>query len=158
MSRPKLGACLWMTLLLAPFAAAGQATEAKAGASPAGADTHLARNAPIHQLRIYRIFDQTRDAFHDRFRDHAARIMARHGFDIVAMWESRDEGGPQFVYLLQWPDEATMRARWDAFMADEEWAEIKRRTGREHGRFVDGIEEKTLRPVDYSPRAAFDGG
>lgn len=111
---------------------------------------------PIHQLRIYGIFDETRQAFHDRFRDHAARIMARHGFHIVSMWESRGEDGkPRFVYLLQWPDEATMREGWAAFMADAEWARIKRETAREHGRFVDGIEEHVLQPTDYSPQASF---
>ena len=31
----------------------------------------------IHQQRIYEIFDATKDAFHTRFRDHAARIMRR---------------------------------------------------------------------------------
>jgi hypothetical protein len=35
----------------------------------------------IHQLRIYEIFEDSKDAFHARFRDHAARILrlrARH--------------------------------------------------------------------------------
>lgn len=106
----------------------------------------------IHQLRIYEIFDGNRQAFHDRFRDHAARIMARYDFNIVAMWESRHDGKLEFVYLLEWPDEATMKARWAAFMADEEWAEIKRRTGKAHGTFVGGIQDRTLRLTDYSPR------
>lgn len=115
-----------------------------AGASPPG---------PVQQLRIYEIFDDTRDAFHDRFRDHAARIMEKYGFEIVAIWESRRDDRLEFVYLLEWPDEQTMRDSWERFMADEEWAEIKRETGREHGRFVGGIEERTLRPTDYSPVA-----
>ena len=59
----------------------------------------------IHQLRIYEIFEANKAAFHARFRDHAARIMERHGFDIVAMWEARTEGRTEFVYLLAWPDE-----------------------------------------------------
>lgn len=110
---------------------------------------------PIHQLRVYEIFDDTREAFHDRFRDHTVRIMAKYDFDIVAIWDTRsDDGKPLFVYLLEWPDEATMRDRWTKFMADEEWAQIKRRTAREHGRFVDGIEERTLIPTSYSPRTA----
>jgi hypothetical protein len=111
---------------------------------------------PIQQLRVYEIYDETRDAFHDRFRDHAARIMDRHGFHIVATWESRGEDGrPRFAYLLQWPDEATMRERWAGFMADEEWARIKRETAREHGRFVGDIEEHVLVPTEYSPQASF---
>lgn len=114
--------------------------------------------APIHQLRVYEIFDDTREAFHDRFRDHAARIMARHGFDIVAIWESRGEDGrPRFVYLLEWPDEATMRERWAGFMADEEWARIKRDTAREHGQFVGNIEEHVLVLSDYSPQRSLAG-
>jgi len=43
----------------------------------------------IHQLRIYEIFEQNKAAFHDRFRDHAARIMKSYGFDIIATWESK---------------------------------------------------------------------
>ena len=113
----------------------------------------------IHQLRIYEIFEPTRQAFHDRFRDHAARLMRRYGFDIVAMWESRTARRTEFVYLLAWPDDATKTAAWDRFMADEEWKEIKRVTGAQHGALVGEIEDRLLVPTTYSPplpRAAAD--
>ncbi|WP_206185364.1 NIPSNAP family protein [Sphingosinicella sp. CPCC 101087] len=106
---------------------------------------------PVQQLRVYQLFDATSGAFHDRFRDHARRIMARHGFDIVAMWETRTERGPEFVYLLNWPDEATMRRAWRAFLADDEWIRIKQESASEHGPMVGDIEERVLRPTDYSP-------
>lgn len=105
----------------------------------------------IHQLRIYEIFDRNKAAFHARFRDHAARIMRRHGFDIVAMWEAGPVDAPKFAYLLRWPDEATLDARWASFMADEEWTRIKDETGARDGRMVGDIESLVLRPVDYSP-------
>lgn len=108
-------------------------------------------SSPIHQLRIYEIFEGNKQAFHDRFRDHAARIMKRYDFHIVAMWESKHDGRTEFVYLLEWPDEATMKARWEAFMADEEWKDIKRRTAAVHGQFVGDIEDRTLRLTSYSP-------
>lgn len=38
-----------------------------------------------------------------------------------------------------------------SFMADREWPDIKRRSGREHGTFVNDIEDRTLRLTDYSP-------
>lgn len=117
-------------------------------AAQAGAADAPARG--VHQLRIYEIFDHNKQAFHDRFRDHAARIMVRYGFDIVAMWEAQGEGRTEFVYLLAWPDEAAMEAAWARFMADEEWAAIKRRTAAEHGQLVGAIEEKLLAPTDYS--------
>jgi heme-degrading monooxygenase HmoA len=56
----------------------------------------------IHQLRFYEIFEHNKAAFHARFRDHAARIMARHGFQIVAMWESKTAERTEFIYLLSW--------------------------------------------------------
>jgi heme-degrading monooxygenase HmoA len=107
----------------------------------------------IHQLRIYEIFENNKAAFHARFRDHAARIMKTYGFRIVAMWETRAGEKTQFVYVLEWPDEATKTAAWSAFMQDEEWAEIKRVTSTEHGVLVGGIEDRTLVPLDYSPAA-----
>lgn len=107
---------------------------------------------PVHQLRIYEIFESNKQAFHDRFRDHAARIMAKYEFPIVAMWESRFEGRTEFVYLLQWPDEDTMKNRWEQFMADEEWKQIKKETGAKHGQLVGDIEDRTLALTPYSPK------
>ncbi|MDF2232046.1 NIPSNAP family protein [Albimonas sp. CAU 1670] len=108
----------------------------------------------INQLRVYRIDPQAREAFHARFRDHAARLMRAQGFRILAMWEEdrrpRGEDELNFVYLLAWEDEAEMDAKWAAFMALEEWAEIKRRTSAEHGPMVLGNFDRTLVPVEYS--------
>jgi NIPSNAP len=106
----------------------------------------------IHQLRIYEIFENTKAAFHARFRDHAARIMAKYEFDIVAMWEAKTPARTEFVYLLQWPDVATKTRAWNGFLADDEWKEIKRVTAAAHGRLVGAIEDRTLDMVDYSPR------
>ena len=45
----------------------------------------------IQQLRIYEIFEHNKAAFHARFRDHAAQIMRKYGFNIVTMWEAQME-------------------------------------------------------------------
>jgi heme-degrading monooxygenase HmoA len=103
----------------------------------------------IHQLRIYEIFETNKDAFHTRFRDHAARIMKRYGFDIVAMWEAKRPERTEFVYLLRWPDEETKTRSWAAFMADQEWDDIKKAT-RDRGALVGEIQDRTLLPTDYS--------
>lgn len=105
----------------------------------------------IHQLRVYKIFDSNRRAFHDRFRDHAMRIMARYDFKIVATWETKKGDRKEFAYLLEWPDKETMRDRWAKFMADQEWSKIKKETSRAHGRLVGEIEDRTLELTDYSP-------
>lgn len=100
---------------------------------------------------MYEIFEESRAAFHARFRDHAARIMVRHGFRIVGMWEARGEGAVEFVYVLRWPDEATMTQSWERFRADQEWVDIKRVTSAEHGPMVGAVRSRTLALTDYSP-------
>lgn len=105
----------------------------------------------IHQLRIYEIFDSNKTAFHERFHNHAMRIMARYGFKIVATWESRQDNRTELVYLLEWSDMETMKERWTMFMADQEWVEIKKVTAEAHGSLVGNIEDRTLELTDYSP-------
>ena len=105
----------------------------------------------IHQLRVYEIFDGNKKEFHDRFRDHAMRIMARYDFKIISTWEAKTGDRTEFVYLLEWPDKETMKDRWAKFLADQEWAGIKKET-RKYGPLVGKIEDRTLELTDYSPR------
>jgi hypothetical protein len=125
---------------------------APGSSSPVSAAAAAAERQPVHQLRIYEIFEDNKAAFHERFRDHAMRIMPRYGFRILAMWESTTGERTEFVYLLEWPDEETMRAAWAGFLADREWSDIKQETGKIHGRLVGEIEDRTLAVTDYSPR------
>ena len=90
----------------------------------------------IHQLRIYRINPGLKTEFDARFRDHALRIMRSYDFKVVDMWYSEFEGNTEFVYLLQWTDEATMRTQWAAFMADAEWEDIKKQSRETYGEMV----------------------
>lgn len=106
----------------------------------------------IHQLRTYEIFDHNKDAFHRRFEQHAWRIMKSYGFEVVAFWESANENGqPLFVYLLSWPGHEIKDQAWAAFMADQEWKDIKAVSGAEHGQLVGAIRDEMLVPTAYSP-------
>lgn len=106
----------------------------------------------IYQLRIYEIFEANKLEFHARFRDHALRIMKSHDFDIVAAWEARSQERTEFLYVVRWPDEATMKSHWARFMADEEWQRIKQETAAVSGRLVGEIQERIMHEVEYSPR------
>lgn len=99
---------------------------------------------PLYQLRIYELFDSNREQFLVRFRDHASRIMRKHGFNILHMWETRAADRPEFVYLLKWENEEMQHTAWDGFMADEEWKDIKARTTALHGNMVGRIEDRAL--------------
>jgi len=123
-------------------------------ATPEAQVTSAQADRPVQQLRIYQLYDNTKAAFLERFRDHAVPIMKRHGFDIVAMWESRHEGKPEFVYILRWESEARMKASWASFMADAEWSAIKKRTSAQHGPMVGTIQDRVLQPVLREERAA----
>ena len=130
-------------LVLALLGAAPAQTSAQ-GIAPAA-------SGPVRQLRIYEIFEHNKAAFHARFRDHAVRIMKKYGFNIRQMWESRLNGRTEFVYLLEWPSEAVMKERWAQFMADAEWARIKKETAALHGSLVGEIQDRTLSALDYGP-------
>jgi NIPSNAP len=122
---------------------------------PQGSLSQVAeQQSVIHQLRIYEIFDSNKKAFHDRFRDHAMRIMVKYGFKIVAAWESKKDNRTEFVYLLEWPDKETMADRWEKFLRDQEWIKIKKETGEIYGPLVGEIQDRTLYLTDYSPRRA----
>ena len=43
-----------------------------------------------------------------------------------------------------------MTAAWAAFMADEDWKDIKAETSAQHGDFVLGIEDMVLTPTAFS--------
>ena len=121
-----------------------------ASIAPASVDRPFCPSGGVQQLRIYEIFERNKTAFHERFRDDAQRIMKCYGFDIIAMWETRQGNRTEFAYLLDWPDEATMKQSWERFMADKEWAQIKKETAAVHGQFVGEIQDRTLRRTAYS--------
>jgi hypothetical protein len=105
----------------------------------------------LQQLRIYEINRSNKDAFHRRFQDHALRIMKRHGFRIIDMWESDTGKKVEFVYLLSWPDKDTMDSRWKDFLADQEWIDIKRKSVAESGELVGEVSSRSMTRVSYSP-------
>jgi heme-degrading monooxygenase HmoA len=119
-------------------------------------DRYICRDSSseLQQLRIYEINRGNKDAFHRRFQDHALRIMKRHGFKIIDMWESDTAEKIEFVYLLSWPDKDTMDSSWKAFLADQEWIDIKKRTAAESGELVREANGQPLVRVSYSPACA----
>jgi hypothetical protein len=104
----------------------------------------------INQLRIYEIFDDTKQDFLNRFRDHAARIMANHGFRIQAMWVTEYQGKPAFAYLLTWNDEADMNESWARFMDDQDWKDVKAASAKSGKVMVGEITDLMLDATDFS--------
>jgi hypothetical protein len=111
----------------------------------------VTQTTPVYQLRIYEIFEKNKDLFHERFRDHAMRIMKKYNFKIMSIYESKSDKKTEFVYFLEWPDQNTMKKAWDGFKADKEWIEIKKQYTEKYGDVIGNIEDRVLTKVDYSP-------
>lgn len=105
----------------------------------------------VYQLRIYEVSPDKRDVFHNRFKNHALRIMKRYGFEVIALWESSSVVNFEFIYMLKWPDAATMERQWRLFLEDNEWIEIKKKTASETGEPVLRATGRILNEVEYSP-------
>ncbi|WP_374173350.1 NIPSNAP family protein [Flavobacterium tructae] len=111
-----------------------------------------ASDSPVYQLRIYEIFESNKNQFHERFRDHAMRIMKKYNFKITSIWESKLDKKTEFVYFLEWPDETTMKKAWEGFKSDQEWIAIKKEFTEKYGDVVGNIEDRILTKTDYSPK------
>lgn len=111
----------------------------------------VTQTAPVYQLRIYEIFEKNKDHFHERFRDHAMRIMKKYNFKIVSIYESKSDQKTEFVYFLEWPDQNTMKQAWEGFKADKEWIEVKKQYTAKYGDVIGTIEDRVLAKADYSP-------
>jgi hypothetical protein len=105
----------------------------------------------LQQLRIYELNRENRDPFHQRFQEHALRIMKKYGFNVVDLWESDTGEKLQLIYVLDWPDKVTMESAWKAFLADAEWIDIKKRTAERHGQLVLEAKGQPLERLSYSP-------
>ncbi|MBS7254886.1 NIPSNAP family protein [Flavobacterium branchiicola] len=109
------------------------------------------QTSPVFQLRIYEIFENNKKEFHERFRDHAMRIMKKYNFKIISIYESKSDKKTEFVYFLEWQDEATMKKAWEDFKKDQEWIDIKKQYTAKYGDVVGNIEDRVLTKVNYSP-------
>ena len=105
----------------------------------------------LYELRRYEVFAHNKKAFHDRFEQHAMRLMAGHGFKVVGSWDVEIGDNPEFVYLLAWQDLAARQQAWDAFNADPEWTKVKQETHQAHGQLVWKTHSEILKPTSYSP-------
>jgi hypothetical protein len=109
------------------------------------------QTSPVFQLRIYEIFESNKKEFHERFRDHAMRIMKKYNFKIISIYESKSDKKTEFVYFLEWPNEAIMKKAWEDFRKDKEWIDIKKRYTEKYGDVVGNIEDRVLTKLNYSP-------
>lgn len=105
----------------------------------------------LYELRTYETFNHNKKAFHERFEQHAMRIMNTYGFKIIGCWDEEIGEMQNFSYLLAWDDLNERQAAWAKFNSDEEWAGIKSESAKKHSQLVWKTHNKILKPTKYSP-------
>ena len=73
--------------------------------------------------------------------------VSRASRDSTAILSSTDGKG-ELWYVVEWPDEATMKAAWDDFRANPEWIATKKATEAD-GPLVASLQNMTLRRASY---------
>lgn len=107
----------------------------------------------IYELRRYELFPHNKKAFHDRFQNHVLRFFEKYNFKLIGAWDVEIGDGPEFTYLLAWPDLNSRQTAWAAFNTDTDWAAIKAQTHEDHGQLVAKTHSEIVRPTNYSPLA-----
>ena len=103
----------------------------------------------VYELRIYHIHPGRMDAIHRRFADVTLRLFEKHGMRVCDFWEDAEEH-PRLYYVLEHSDVEAGRRNFDAFAADPEWIDAKRRSEVD-GPIVEKVERFYMRRTPYAP-------
>ena len=125
-------------------AAAAQQPVAPCG--PNVPSKNVAKDSRCFELRTY-IVDSpgTLDLLHSRFREHTMALLKKHGIEVVGFWQPTDRPSA-LIYLTVYKDRQARDKAWDAFNADPEWAEVRKKIN-----VSPNVESIFMSATDYSP-------
>jgi hypothetical protein len=105
----------------------------------------------IHELRIYTAHPGKLGALNARFRDHTCKLFEKHGITNVGYWTNAIGGrSDELWYIIGFEDLGQRDKAWAAFGADPEWQKVRAESEAD-GPLVHHIENRILRPTDFSP-------
>ena len=107
-----------------------------------------AQAAHIYELRTYTSHEGRLNDVLNRFRDHTARIFARHGMVSVGYWVPKDQPNT-LIYILQHPSREAADKNWDAFRKDPEWV-AARDASMKNGPIVEKTHSVFMDPTAFS--------
>jgi hypothetical protein len=107
-----------------------------------------AQSARVFELRTYTSHDGRLNDVVNRFRDHTARIFAKHGMISVGYWIPQETPNT-LIYILAHPSREAATQNWDAFRKDPEW--VAARTASEaNGPIVLKTQSVFMDPTAFS--------
>jgi hypothetical protein len=114
-------------------------------------NTVAAKENRVFELRIYHTLPGRLDALNKRFRDHTCKLFEKHGITNVGYWTNSIGGrSDELVYILGFESLAQRDSAWVAFGTDPEWRAAAAESEKD-GPLVHHIENRILRPTDFSP-------
>ncbi|MGF7162123.1 heme-degrading monooxygenase HmoA [Rhodoligotrophos appendicifer] len=105
----------------------------------------------MYELRHYVPAPGKAKELRDRFANGTMKLFEKLGFEVVEFWEHADGSG-ELWYVIEWPDETTMRASWDGFRKNEEWQALKA-SSEAGGPLTASITSIPLQDVDFFRRS-----
>jgi hypothetical protein len=104
----------------------------------------------IYELRVYRSVPGRLPALLSRFEHETLRLWEKHGIRQAGFWTTViGESNQEVTYMLAWESLAERERRWDAFLADPEWAAVVARSEQD-GQLVENISSQLLAPTVFS--------
>jgi hypothetical protein len=131
-------------LVAAPLAALLVAAFTPARGADARPDTRC------YELRTYHANEGQLEALHQRFRDHAVRLLEKHGIINIGYWVPVENPERKLYFILAYPSREAREKMWQAFINDPEWQKAFR-ASEERGRLVAKVQSVFLQTIDYSP-------
>jgi NIPSNAP len=104
------------------------------------------------ELRTYTCYDGKLPELLARFRDHAIKLLEKHGMTNVAYWVPQDAPLSQntLIYVLSHASREAAKKNWDAFRNDPEWQRVREET-EARGKLVLKIESVFMNAAEFSP-------
>lgn len=105
----------------------------------------------IFEMRSYFPHPGKMAALQKRFREHTLTLFEKHGMTNVGYWTNMIGGrSDELIYILGFRDLAHRDAAFAAFANDPEWRAVVVESEKD-GPLVHHIENRILRPTDFSP-------
>ncbi len=104
----------------------------------------------LYELRIYEVLPGRMDAIHARFADHTMKIFERIGIEVVGFWQEVVGRNDRLVYITRFQDMADREAKWQRFLADPEWQQVRSATESD-GPIIARVINSLMTSTPYGP-------
>jgi hypothetical protein len=104
----------------------------------------------IYELRTYRAVPGRLPDVIGRLRERILPIWDRHGIRQSGFWTTLiGESDSHLIFLLAWESLAEREVKWQAFLDDPEWQQVRNDTESD-GPIIANITNELLVPTDFS--------